>query len=232
MDFYSTWSSTRDLGINDSAFKHSFLENSAVSLSVLINGSDDEIIRAVRFLDEFPETELLVAIAEREPCELDSADIPCFSTFTNGAVRLNELLEFAPKGLTYADMGNQLIGARGQFAQVKYGENHAKLAAMMSLVVISEHRPAVVKNTALGHYLVAIPFEEKTNVLKKLLFRDPCIQAIIQAAINGTANYKEIVKCLSNTTAYRRRTSVKHAVEFALDLPGTKYLLERICWDL
>ena len=69
-------------------------------------------------------------------------------------------------------------------------------------------------------------------LLKKLLLRDPCVQSIIRAAITGEANYRKVVENLSDSTAYRRRTSVKCVIEFALDLPETKHLLDQIVWDL
>lgn len=216
MSFYSTWYDVRALGIDDSAFIKSFLERSNVSLSVLSDGSDQEIATAMQVLVALPEKEIIRVISGGDEIHLLPADVPCFSTFLNGAVRLNELLEFAPEGLTYAEIGYQLVGAANQLAQIKYGENHAKLAAMMSLVTISDHRPANIRATALGHYLVAMPYEEKSVVLKKLTLRDPCIQAIVRAATTGEANYRKVVENLSDSTAYRRRTSVRCAVEFAL----------------
>lgn len=232
MSFYSTWHDVRALGIDDSAFIKSFIERSDVSLSALNDGNEQDIATVIQLLVALPEKEIVRMISCKDEITLLPADVPCFSTFFNGAVRLNELLEFAPEGLTYAEIGYQLVGAASQLAQIKYGENHAKLAAMMSLVTISDHRPANIRATALGHYLVALSYEEKAVVLKKLILRDPCIQAIVQAAVAGEANYRRVVETLSDSTAYRRRTSVRCAVEFALDLPETNNLLDRIIWDL
>ena len=232
MSFYSTWHDVRALGIDDSAFIKSFIERSDVSLSALNDGNEQDIATVIQLLVVLPEKEIVRMISCKDEITLLPADVPCFSTFFNGAVRLNELLEFAPEGLTYAEIGYQLVGAASQLAQIKYGENHAKLAAMMSLVTISDHRPANIRATALGHYLVALSYEEKAVVLKKLILRDPCIQAIVQAAVAGEANYRRVVETLSDSTAYRRRTSVRCAVEFALDLPETNNLLDRIIWDL
>ncbi len=232
MSFYSTWHDVRALGIDDSAFIKSFIERSDVSLSALNDGNEQDIATVIQLLVALPEKEIVRMISCKDEITLLPADVPCFSTFSNGAVRLNELLEFAPEGLTYAEIGYQLVGAASQLAQIKYGENHAKLAAMMSLVTISDHRPANIRATALGHYLVALSYEEKAVVLKKLILRDPCIQAIVQAAVAGEANYRRVVENLSDSTAYRRRTSVRCAVEFALDLPEINNLLDRIIWDL
>ena len=232
MSFFSTWHDVRSLGIDDSAFIKNFIERSEISLAPLNDGSEQEIVDAMQLIMTLPETEIIRIISEEDDVPLLPPDVPCFSTFSNGAVRINELLEFAPEGLTYAEIGYQLVGATNQLAQIKYGENHAKLASMMSLVTISDHRPANIKSTALGRYLVTVPYEEKASVLKKLLLRDPCVQAIIRAAIAGEAIYRKVVENLSDSTAYRRRTSVKCVIEFALDLPETKHLLNQIVWDL
>jgi len=232
MGFYSTWSEVRALGIDDSAFAKSFIERSDISLYTLYNGNEKELAIAVQLLTEYPVVSLIDEISKQDSIYLLPSDIPCFSTFFNGAERVNELLLFAPAGLTYAEIGYQLVGAANNLAQNKYGENHAKLASMMSLVTISDHRPAKVCSTALGRYLVAQTYEGRNLILKKLLLRDPCIQEIIRAAIVGCANYKNVATCLSDSTAYRRRSSVKCVVEFALDFPETKKLLDQIVWDL
>ena len=232
MKFYSTWNDVRDLGIDDSAFINSFISRSEISLDSLYFGSDKEIKCAIAILSTIAESDLITSICNCVLPQLTPPDVPCFSTFSNGAARINELLEFSPSGLTYPEIGKQLTGSSSQYAQIKYGENHAKLAAMMSLVTISDQKPATVKATALGHYLVTVPYEEKELILKKLLLRDPCIQSIVQKAVGGSANYRTIVETLSETTAYRRRTSVKCLVEFALGISNTRYLLERIDWEL
>lgn len=232
MSFYSTWHDVRALGIDDSAFIESFIARSDVSLSTLNDGSEEEIATATQLLMTLPENEIVRVISGGKEIPLLPAEVPCFSTFSNGAVRLNELLEFTPEGLTYEEIGYQLVGATNQLAQIKYGENHAKLATMMSLVTISDHRPANVRATALGHYLVTVSYEDKAMVLKKLILRDPCIKAIVRTAAAGETNYRKVVENLSDSTAYRRRTSVRCAVEFALDLPEIRCLLDQIVWDL
>lgn len=234
MDFYSIWEGVRSLQMDDSEFLKCFLLCSEASLTPLKSGSRDEVENAAKFLGNIPYSEFLQAIKALEPDDdLIPAEVPCFSTFNNGVVRLNELLEFAPNGLTYADIGYQITNAPNQLAQIKYGENHAKLAAMMSLVAIdSHHRPINVTSTSLGRYLTRYTLDGKAPLLRRLIIRDHCVRKIIYSALHGGANYRSIVINLKDSTAYRRRTSVKCAVDFALDTPEALELGAKINWEL
>lgn len=234
MNFYSTWEATRNLCVDDHAFMISFLSSIPASTEILVSGTLEDIEAALSTLNQISIGEFISTIDTLDICnDLLPADVPCFSTFANAIVRINELLEFAEDGLTYAELGYQITSTPNLLAQIKYGENHAKLAAAMSLVSITTpHRPAKVTSTALGRYLVSLAYEEKERVLRRLLLRDRCIQLIVKDAVKGTANYRSIVKCLSDSTAYRRRTSVKCAVEFALGEPETQSLLDHIDWEL
>lgn len=234
MNFYRTWNETISLNVDDTAFLSSFLDSSVPSLDILHNGSDEDISYFFDVMVKVTHLRMVDYIASANLDDsLNASVIPCFSTFDNGAVRLNELLEFAPSGLTYAEIGYQLTSTPNQLAQIKYGENHAKLAEKMSLVLIkSVPRPAMVTTTALGHYLTKFKIEDKFIFLQKLLLRDRCVQKIVHDAANGTAKYREIVETLSSSTAYRRRTSVKSVVEFALNCDETRALLEKIDWEM
>ena len=234
MNFYAIWEATRKLCVNDDAFMVSFLSAIPSSTETLVSGTSEDIEATISTLSQIPIGEFINTIGGLDISnDLLPADIPCFSTFANAIIRINELLEFAEDGLTYAELGYQITSTPNLLAQIKYGENHAKLATAMSLVSITTpHRPAKVNSTALGRYLVSMAYEEKECVLRRLLLRDRCVQLILKDAINGTANYRSIVNCLSDTTAYRRRTSVKCVVEFALGEPETQALLDHIDWEL
>lgn len=234
MDFYSTWENTRALQVKDVEFMKEFLICAKPSLDTLIDGKKEDIQKAVEVIKNIPYCEFIEGIkATDNKGVLIAAEVPCFSTFSNGAVRLNELLEFAPEGLTYAEIGYQMTQAPSQLAQIKYGENHSKLAAMMSLVTIdASHRPATVTASALGHCLTMLSFDDKKQVLQKLILRDRCVRKIVYEALVGEISYKTIVRNLKDSTAYRRRTSVKCVVDFALDNPDAIFIKEKINWEL
>ena len=233
MDFYSVWAEMRKNGIDDRAALTAFLSRSEQSVHPLLLGGESECSNAFSNLDSIP-IEQFFEVAEFMPIEraLIPADVPCFSNFENGASRLNELLEFEPEGLTFSDAGYQLMNSVKPGARVKYGENHSKLAAMMSLVTISSSRPAVVKATPWGTYLTRFDMKRKDSVLKKMLIRDICVRTIVKAALNGPATYREAVKALSPSTALRRRTNVKCLVDFVLAGTEREDVLSRIDWEL
>ena len=233
MNFYSVWFEMLNNGIDDAAAIISFLKSSEQSISPLLTGTDQELEIAFKMLDSIPIERFFKVIqamgAERE---LTPADIPCFSNFENGACRLNELLEFESNGLTFTDAGYQLMNSVNPGARTKYGENHSKLAASMSLVTISPTRPAIVQPTNWGKYLVQYNMQHKENVLKKLLLRDICVRAIVKSALIGAVSYVDVVNALSTSTAIRRRTNVKCLVEYVLSGTDCKEVLSRIDWGI
>ena len=117
-------------------------------------------------------------------------------------------------------------------ARVKYGENHSKLAAMMSLVTISSNRPAIVRATRWGTYLTRYDWRSKEEVLRKLLLRDLCVKTVVKSALIGPTTYRDVVKVLSTSTAIRRRTNVRCLVEFVLSGTDREEVLSRIDWEV
>lgn len=233
MNFYITWANVRTLSVDDEAFFESFLQSSDVSLKILSEGNREDLSFAIKFLEDIPLVRYMETVSRMDvDNELKTAAIPCFSSFLHGAVRVSELLEFAPDGLTYTDIGHQIMNSANQSAQLKYGENHAKLAEMMSLVTIDYHKPAVVRATALGHYLTAVPWQKKADLLRKLLLRNQCVQLILWQAISGGVIYRNITNMLSESTAIRRRTNVKSFMEFILEPESVHHLLQNINWGI
>lgn len=233
MDFYELWAGLQEHALDDTVAINAFLDVSATSTDPFINGTNEQMERIFTFLNEMPMEHILSAMQKQElHSMLAAGDVPCFSNFENGASRLNELLEFAPDGMTYAEAGAQLIEATREEACVKYGENHSKLARTMNLVSISPNRPAVVTSTQWGGFLTRYDINDKHNVLRKLMLRDPCVRQIISHALKGAIAYREITSALSDSTALRRRTNVKWLIEYVLT--GTEYenALLQIDWNM
>ena len=165
MDFYSLWTETRNMGFDDVAMINAFLHSDERAVATFIGGSESELIAAYTVLGVVSIEEFFDVIKDGDyNAEISPSMVPCFSNFENGAHRLIELLEFEPNGLSFADAGFQLIDAVKAGALVKYGENHSKLARMMSLVSISNKKPAIVKATPWGSYLVRFNMEQKHDV--------------------------------------------------------------------
>ena len=231
--FYENWCEKRKNGTDDSDCLISFIRGTTESVQPLLEGSDTELATAFSVLKQIPIGDFLSVVQQEEiPRELIPADVPCFSTLENGASRLNELLEFEPDGLTFADAGYQLMNSVKPGARVKYGENHSKLAAMLSLVTISSNRPAIVRATRWGTYLTRYDWRSKEEVLRKLLLRDLCVKTVVKSALIGPTTYRDVVKVLSTSTAIRRRTNVRCLVEFVLSGTDREEVLSRIDWEV
>lgn len=233
MGFYSDWRLKEQAGASVTEFITDFLSSHAPSLSDLYNGDERELNDAYCVLSITPLSVFLLELEDlRGIPDLCPRDIPCFSNMEKGASRLNELLLFAPEGLTLSEIGYQLMNSTNDGAQKKYGENHSKLAESMSLVLLSNKKPIVVVATAWGNYLTRYSFNQKKEVIKKLLLRDRCIQSILSGALKGSVNYKEIVSFLSNSTKIRRRTNVRYLINFILSGSEYESTLSNINWEV
>jgi len=231
--FYNEWLTKRENGNEDGKYIAMFVQGNPSATEPLLIGNDTELAVAFSVIKEVPIECFFDAVqAETLQRELIPADVPCFSTLENGASRLNELLEFEPDGLTFEEAGYQLMNSVKPGAKVKYGENHAKLAAMMSLVTISRNRPAIVKATPWGTYLTRYDWRSKEDVLRKLLLRDLCVKTIVKNALDGSTTYRNAVRALSTSTAIRRRTNVKCLVEFVLSGTDREEVLSCIDWEV
>lgn len=233
MGFFKTWSDMSVIGIDDEAAIESFLYSSDASLKALECGEESELQAAYSVLNNTSIDKFFAVIEkERDEQPLTPADVPCFSNLENGIIRLNELLEFEPNGLSFVDAGFQLMNSVKPGARTKYGENHSKLAAIMSLVTITNTRPALVKPTSWGTFLTRYDISAKRGVLQKLALRDACVRAVVSSAFKGTTCYREIVSILSASTALRRRSNVKCLVEFVLEGTEREDALSRIDWEV
>ena len=146
MDFFARWEKQN----NDNVWE--FLNQIDEVENALVSGNSEEMQKAYTLLSYTPLETIITMIKEMDfdQCALSAADVPCFSTMLNGMVRLPELLEFYPEGMSFREIGYQMKKPDSDFACIKYGENHSKLAAKMALVTITDTRPAVIKATAMG----------------------------------------------------------------------------------
>lgn len=233
MGFFSDWKTKNQEGLSTTDYIVNFIISDDYSLSSFENANDIELESAYEILSNVRLCVFLEELSKLQNVpKLTAADVPCFSTMENGASRLNELLVFSPDGLTFSEIGYQLMNSVTEAAQKKYGENQSKLAAMMGLVTLSNTRPIVVKPTSWGNYLTHYSFSEKKDVLKKLLLRDPCIQNMLFGVLRGFVKYKEVVSFLKPSTQIRRRTNVRCLVNFILEGSEYEILLSNIDWEV
>lgn len=134
MSFYGEWLAC-DNPLEEQLYIKNFLEGTQESSAPLFNGNEEDLDAAYAVIKQTPLTDFF-EIIERD-CQLptlNAACVPCFSSLEKGASRVNEILEFEPEGLTFDQLGYQLMNSKKQGAQKKYGENQAKLAMTMNLV--------------------------------------------------------------------------------------------------
>lgn len=233
MSFYDEWGACKEDPQKNIAAIKAFLSSLEETVAPLCTGETADLQRAFDVIGAVPIEWYFEVLQSMEiPRGLVPADVPCFSNFENGATRLNELLEFEPDGLSFSDAGYQLMNSVKDGARTKYGENHSKLAAMMSLVSISNTRPAIVTATRWGGFLTKYEMKQKADVLQKLLLRDLCVKTLVKNALGGPTSYRDAVAALSKSTALRRRTNVKCLVEFVLEGTEREEALSRIDWEL
>ena len=233
MGFFTDWKVKSKSGLSTGEYVADFIKSEDHSVKSLKNADETELKSAYEMLSN---TELGIFLNELSKLEkipeLNSTNVPCFSTMENGASRLNELLSFSPDGLTFSEIGYQLMNSVTEAAQKKYGENQAKLAAMMELVELSHTRPIIVKPTPWGNYLIQYTFSEKKDVLKKLLLRSACVQNILYGTFHGFVKYGDLVSFLSHSTQLRRRTNVRYLIDFILKDSEYEILLSNIGWEV
>ena len=167
--------------------------------------------------------ELLRQCTDLEP--VTQANIPQYGTLTRTyrdvPMRLFELGEAA----TFEDLGIYITRDEPDFvltpvAKKKYGENHAKLAAQMDLVLIdralSSHK---VELSQFGGCFCRLPAPQRELLAAKLRFRVPIVQ---QYYIQGEhlETIDEYMKILSPTTHKRRRKNVIDVVQWNLQEPA------------
>ena len=233
MGLFIDWNSDKENYKLTDDYEKKFISSSQSSIESLLTGNEAELTAAYEVLQNTPLSTFLMKVKSLNDLRrLQSADVPCFSSLENGASRLNELLLFSPDGLTFSEIGYQLMNSVSDMARKKYGENHSKLAATMSLVTLSTYRPIVVKPTAWGNFLTRYTFSEKKDVLKKLLLRDICVQHMLSQAFFGPVLYRDVVSFLSDSTKTRRGTNVRALVNFILEDSEYEIVLSNIDWEV
>lgn len=180
------------------------------------SGEKADVLIAIKLLLNLPVSSLVDAIDH--PYEYKAKDIFQFSKLDDATDNLCNFLEFEEVSLSYEEAGKKLIRASNHYANIKYGENHAKTAAMLTLVTIrrvDDRKCNVISISPLGSVMTSLSKEEKNEVLRRLAIRNPFLKTLIFHAKGGEASYVEDVsKVLSGQTIIRR----KHNNEIIMNL--------------
>ncbi len=231
MSFYDEWVNNMNLDTGK-RYLELFLKATPESIEVFHDGTKSELEMAISVINSIAierYVEVIDGITYTNPIMADQ--VPQFSDFYKGIYRVPELLEFSPQGMSFEELGYQLVKSSTEWAAIKYGENHSKLASTMELVEIRK-RPSNVTSTALGKYLISFLPDEKNELLKRLAIRQYMAQKMIHDSADGIISYRKVVYNLSMATAIRRRNNVRIILDFILK--GTKYgnRLNNINWQV
>ncbi len=149
---------------------------------------------------------------------VEKDNIPQYSDLSTGLYGVTAALSRKKTALTYEELGHELFyGEKKSGADMKYGENHAKLAAQLDLVIIRKHNSSLtVELSELGKYIKTLNNDDRDNLLAKLCLRIPIVQKASFANENKEDLILKEIDILATSTRSRRFKNVCDLVEFSL----------------
>lgn len=148
--------------------------------------------------------ELLSIVDSTEPAYFDTANIPQFGSIES-LIRVPSILIEAGCGkMNYAELGLRLkndVTAKLD-ANIKFGENHGKGAALLGLVNCIDKRFSL-SSLSNGFNQISDSAKQREIVLR-LFFRIPLVQAILKSAKEGITNGYDYMIDLTESTKKRR----------------------------
>lgn len=230
MNFYELWDFARCKEMNESSFLIDFMRKTDFSDEIFLNGTHDELLLAISILLS-TSIDSFIELVDGEYTDLTPDSIVQFSTFEHALFSINKLIHFHDGGMSFSELGKEIMNSKQEGACKKYGENHSKLAAVMSLVKLERDGSFIVNNTSLGDFSISMEKEDKIALAKRLLLRNSFILRIISDAKNGNCDYMELAShYLSESTALRRKGNVRFLVNLILEGTDYQYLLKNIVW--
>ncbi len=165
----------------------------------------DELVKELLLVDN---KEICDCVLNIEHIIIEKKTIPQYSSYANGTFDMLKYLRMSGDyGPTFAEIGEHFL-ERGHksTAYIKYGENHAKLAALLGVVEIRKNGKNHVFLTDLGKTVEKLELSKQKECFIKLSARIPIVQEAIKQGISS-ANELEVYlkKYLSPITAIRRR---------------------------
>ena len=226
MNFYLEWENNLPNIEENKKYTKMFLSKSEDSIKVFNNGSTEELIYVCKFLLNIPISNFIYCIDENKTCSTDM--IIQYSNLEHAILDVPRVLKFNNKPLTFAELGKIIINAKEEGACKKYGENHAKLASELSMVILEKKNSTYVSNTSFGNFSVSLSEKDRRELVKRLAIRNEFIQKLIYLAKKGMVYYMDIaMETLSESTAIRRKSNVRQIVNLILN---DNELINNIIW--
>ena len=230
MDFYGDWEKAIENNEHIEGYLIRYLDADPESEIVFEEGERADVLTAIKLLLSIPIVSFIKSITH--PYEFTAKDVFQYSKLDDATDTLCNILEYEEHSLSYEEVGHRLVHAPHQYANIKYGENHSKTAALLSLVVIShvpDRKCNMVHISSLGSIMTQLSKEEKEEIIRRLAIRNPFMKTLIYEAKCGEASYvKEVSKVLSGQTIIRR----KHNNEIVLNMIlKDNSLKEKVGWQ-
>lgn len=230
MDFYHLWKEVRNNQISEISFFNDFLLKREASLKTMLSGSEEDLINMSKillgtsienFIENFPSFNSIGG----------SNEVIQFSNFNNALDDVCRIVKFEGSEVTYSMLGQRLVNAKTEIANKKYGENHSKLAAELSFVILKKKKSFVIENTFFGDFVLNLTHNERLELAKRLLLRNSFIRLIISEAKKGKCNYVDVAsRVISGSTIDRRRSNVRMLVKLILENTAYDSLYDNIYW--
>lgn len=156
-------------------------------------------------------TDELLSIVDtnRHGIKADVKYIPQFGKIETILCIPRMMYEKGKNNLDYAQLG--LLLKNDPYAtldaNMKFGENHGKIAAMTGIVTNIEHH--IVPSSLTKPLVELYSEDEQYEILRRLFLRVPIIQILLRAAKTGPVNGYSPMEELKESTQKRRSTSIK-----------------------
>lgn len=166
---------------------------------------------------------LLKHCTDREP--VTKENIPQYSSLADALFGVVKILRSTSEPMSFEDIGYYLTredptSKQNEVANKKYGENHAKMAALLDLVLIDKANVrAHITLSEFGTYYALLSHEKQEDISYKLCLRIPIAQNYFLSD-HPQDTLEEDLKILSNATQKRRRSNVANVVKWIAEHGG------------
>lgn len=174
-------------------------------INQILSTSEEEIIELIKQSDEHE--------------DVTKDNIPQYSNLQHAYIDTPQIINDSGEEITFETLGYYLKRNNDEFlhntvADKKYGENHAKLAALLDLVRIDKAQTShKVEMSEFGKVYCTLTKEEKEQLARKLRYRIPIVQKYYLSGEDENVLEEEL-SILSLTTKNRRRSNVINVVQW------------------
>jgi len=136
-----------------------------------------------------------------------------------------KILRSTNEPMSFEDIGYYLTredptSKQNEVANKKYGENHAKMAALLDLVLIDKANiRAHITLSEFGTYYALLSNKKQEDISYKLCLRIPIVQNYFLSD-HPQDTLEEDLKILSNETQKRRRSNAANVVKWIAEHGG------------